>query len=322
MIVAYVHKKLIEIQEEMTEIESILKQAVWIDLSSPTQKEIDKIQAILDIRLPTREEMVEIELSSRLYKENQTLFMTASMIANSNSPNPLVDPVTFILTKKQLITLRYIEPHAFKLFTTRLAKIETNTSAIFLLTELLDSTVERLADILEVVGHRLDEFSRKIFRVQNENTRIQDYSPLMLKIGADGDLNAKARESLIMFNRIIRFVGQAIELAENEKECARLEMLIKDIDALSDHSTFLSNKISFLLDAILGMISLEQNNIIKILSVAAVIFLPPTLIASIYGMNFHVMPGLASKWGFLIALFFIIISSWLPYKYFKYRKWL
>jgi magnesium transporter len=323
MLVAYLNQKKFNPQEITIENQALLKEAIWIDLLSPSKEEETLVEQCLGLDIPTREEMVEIELSSRLYKENDTIFMTATMIAQSDSPDPKLDPVTFVLTQQQLITIRYIEPQSFKIVLPRLQKLDTTHSdATALLIELLDATIDRLADTLELVGRHLDEYSKTIFRPQNDAAEKLDYRQLMQQIGANGDLNTKARESLVTFNRLITFFGQTAGSRIDNEGQLRLGILSKDIASLGDHANFLSTKINFLLDATLGMVNIEQNNIIKIFSVAAVIFLPPTLIASIYGMNFQFIPELTWKYGYLLSIGLILLAAWLPYKYFKHRKWL
>jgi magnesium transporter len=324
MIVACLARNTLEIQQITSENQALLKEAVWVDLLSPSREEEAQVERCITLEIPTPEEMQEIELSSRLYKDNDALFMTAMMIAQSDSPDLKLEPVTFVLTPQQLITIRYIETQAFKLFRSQLQKIDiTHRDAISLLIELLDTIIDRLADILELVGRHLDDYSKTIFRPQLHNTAMKlDYKELLQKIGANGDLNTKARESLVTFNRLITFFGQTAGSKIDSEGHLRLASLNKDILSLSDHADFLSSEVNFLLNATLGMVSIEQNNIIKIFSVAAVIFLPPTLIASIYGMNFHNMPELAWEWGYLLAIGLMLLSSWLPYKYFKRRKWL
>lgn len=297
----------------------ILEKALWVDIVNPSHEEELLVERCLDLNIPTREEMREIELSSRLYKEDDILFMTATMIAQSDSPTPIQDAVTFLLTPRQLITLRYIEPSAFKLFTSRLIKFRANTPASFF-TEFLDVTVDRLADILEVISHNLDAYSKNIFTTKGSNT--VNYHELLQKLGLNAEVNAKTVESLVTFSRLISFFQQSASDVIDATDHARLISFSKDINALSDHANYLSNKVNFLLEATLGMVQIEQNAIIKIFSVAAVIFLPPTLIASIYGMNFSLMPELSWKYGYVLAIALMMFSSWLPYKYFKYRKWL
>lgn len=320
MIIASMLQSEVIQQEVSLQNEILLDQALWIDLINPTSEEEHLVERHLKLNIPTREEMLEIEISSRLYKENDALFMTATMISQSDSLSPSQDPVSFVITDKQLITIRYIEPQSFKLFTRRLHKLRHIEHPSLLLIELLDVTVDRIADVLELINHQLEKISKNIF--YDDRSANKNYHQLLHNLGINGELTSKIVESLISFSRLISFFDQNLVSKMNDIDHSRLHTLSKDINSLSDHTTFLSNKISFLLEASLGMVQIEQNRIIKIFSVAAVIFLPPTLIASIYGMNFHFMPELSWKYGYLYAFTMMLISSWLPYKYFKYRKWL
>jgi magnesium transporter len=326
MIFACFDQKTLEPVEITHSNRASLKQAIWVDLICPTPDEEKCIEEIFNLDVPTREEMREIEISSRLYKNEKSLVMTATMLAQSDTNEPKYDAVTFVLTDTQLITIRYIDPQAFKLFILRLQKLDkAHLTPSELLIELLDSTVDRIADILESIGHRLDDYSKTIFRPEYEARRMAtklDYHELMQRIGLNGEINTKARESLVTFNRLITFLGQNSASKFNTDTQLRLMTLTKDINSLSDHANFLSTNVTFLLDATLGMVNIEQNQIIKIFSVAAVIFLPPTLIASIYGMNFQMMPELSWQWGYSFALGLMAISAWLPYKFFKHKKWL
>ena len=324
MLIACIAKGNLIFQQINEDNKALLKDAIWIDLLFPTRTEEKLLERSLGFDIPTREEMSEIELSSRFYKDKDAIFMTGAMIAQSETPDPKLEPVTFVITQKCLVTIRYIEPHSLKLFTTQLKKIDKDYyNVISLFIELLDATVDRLADILEMIGRRMDDFSKKIFRTDNKHPASKlDYQKMMQQIGSNGDLNTKVRESLITFSRLITFFSQNINSRIDNEGQLRLSTLSKDILALGDHANFLSSKITFLLEAILGMVSIEQNDIIKIFSVAAVMFLPPTLIASIYGMNFHFLPELSWKYGYLFALGLMLLASWLPYKYFKSRKWL
>lgn len=302
----------------------LIKDALWIDLLNPTREDEQMTETILKLEIPTLEEMQEIEITSRLYKEKNNLYMTATMMAKSDF-EPEYDAVTFIVTKRRLITIRYIEPQAFKQFEIHIANLEPSEHhPLALLIGLLESSIDRIADILERIGHNLDHQTQSIFHLQpidNEPIKL-DFQTTLRIIGQNGDLAAKTRESLVSFNRIVTFLDQSeVEKLENTV-VIRLHNLTKDIRSLSDHVSFLLNKVTFLLDATLGMINIEQNNIIKIFTVSAVIFLPPTLIASIYGMNFQNMPELHWKWSYPLAIMLMLLSSWLPFKYFKYRKWL
>lgn len=319
--ITYLNQNMLEPQNITSENIDHLKDAVWIDLLSPTKDEENLVEQFINIDIPTREEMDEIELSSRLYRDNDKLFMTAMAIAQSSSIEPKLEPVTYILTPSQLFTIRYIEPKSFNLLINRIKMFDSEQrNPIDLLIGLIDCAIDRLADILELVGHQLDDYSKLIFH--NKSTHKLNYQKLFQQIGVSGDLNTKARESLMTFSRLITFFEQAKSTILNTENHTRLSTSNKDIVALSDHASFLSTKINFLLDATLGMVNIEQNNIIKLFSVAAVIFLPPTLIASIYGMNFNIMPELSWKYGYLFAIGLMALAAWLPFKYFKHKKWL
>lgn len=315
----------LEAQVITVENSTLIKDALWIDLLAPTDIEEALVEKNFNLEIPTKKEMQEIEPSNRLYKENDSLFMTATMLAKSDSPEPKTDAVTFILTQQKLITVRYIEPNSFSLFISRFSHatvVELHSGN--LLIGLLEATVVRLADILEKISHQLDQFSQIIFHpiVGKHHAESMDYQTLLQNIGANGDLGTKAHESLISFNRLIYFFAQSSK-TENYKDIqSNIDIITKDIEALTDHTRFISSKVSFLLDATLGMVNIEQNNIIKIFSVAAVIFLPPTLIASIYGMNFSFMPELHWALGYPFSILLMLLSAWLPYRYFKGKKWL
>ena len=299
-----------------------LSDAIWIDLLNPSGNELETLKECLGFKVPTRAEMVEIELSSRLYVEDGNLFMTGVTISNSESDSPVLDPVTFILTKKQLITVRYIEPQAFKLFISQVSKNNVvYTDPLLLLIDLLDATIDRIADILEYIVQGVELQTKQIFG-QQENVKDKSYQTLLRKIAVSSDLNSKAQESLVSFNRLVPFLMQSADSRIDKFSKQRWFNLRKDILSLSHHTQFIADKLSFLLNATLGLVNIEQNNIIKIFSVAAVIFLPPTLIASIYGMNFKFIPVLSWKYGYFVAMGLIGLAAWAPYKYFKRKKWL
>jgi magnesium transporter len=324
MIVAYSVQNKFKPEITTQDNADVLNHAVWVDLVNPSKEEDSLVERIFSLTIPTREEMQEIELSSRLYKENDTLFMTVIMVAKSDSPSPKSDAVTLIINNNKLITIRYIEPQSFAYFVARLPKIFLNSHhATHLLVEFLDTAIDRLADILENVSHRLDSYSQIVFHpAKNDESAKPDYQLHLQEIGANGDLSAKVQESLITFNRLITFFSEKISAELDTDMRSRLTILTKDINSLSDYVNFLSNKVIFLLDATLGMVNIEQNNIIKMFSIAAVILLPPTLVASIYGMNFKFIPELSWYFGYPFAIVCMLISAWLPYKYFKRKRWL
>ncbi|MFA6157153.1 magnesium/cobalt transporter CorA [Mesorhizobium sp.] len=299
---------------------------VWADLLNPTKEEEETIETWLGVAVPTREEMEEIEISSRLYVEDGAYFMTATLPAQTDVDDPLMSPVTFVLAGARLITVRYHEPKAFKTFPQRAEKVATGcTSGDTILIGLLEAIVDRLADILERAGRDIEAISRDIFEARSTKVskRNRDFQELLKAIGRKEDVASSVRDSLISLQRLAGFFAHASTRTKMSKDTkARIKTLSRDVLSLADHATFLSQKISFLLDATLGMISIEQNAIIKIFSVAAVIFLPPTLVASIYGMNFDVIPELKWEFGYPFAIAMMVLSAILPYLYFRRRGWL
>src|SRR5262249_27850884 len=189
---------------------------------------------------------------------------------------------------------------------------------------LLDAVIDRAADILERIGTEVDGVSHDIFEPAGSPAdRSRSYNDILVTIGRKGDLTSKVRESLVSIGRLLLFLANEADALRWPKEMrAQVKGMQRDIQSLSDHATYLSNKITFLLDAVLGMVSLEQNNIIKIFSVAAVVLMPPTLVASIYGMNFKHMPELDWTPGYPLALVLMVVAAALPYLYFKWKKWL
>jgi magnesium transporter len=310
------------------------KDAVWLDLVEPTAAEEATVEEALSIDIPTREELAEIEASSRLYQEDGAAFMTANLIRRGDHDQPESSPVTFIIKGNQLITIRYHHPQAFPVYVRRAMKPQaTAMTGWGVLISLLEQVVDRGADHLERVSQIIDETSAKVFtsRISSGKTRARRKKPanlqeLLENIGEEGDFNSKMRESLVSIGRMAAFILAIIDQAKQTREMkdnrARIRVLQRDVLSLTDHSSFLSGKIGFLLDAVLGMLSIEQNGIIKIFSVAAVVFLPPTLVASIYGMNFKHMPELQWSYGYPMAIGIMILSAILPFVYFKRKGWL
>jgi magnesium transporter len=298
--------------------------AVWIDLVSPTMQEDKPVEALLGIAVPTREEMQEIEVSSRLYVENGGRYMTATLMCRSDTATPKTTPVTFILSGHRLLTVRYDDPRPFAIIEHKLARTcPPKLSGESVLMDLLDAVIDRSADILERVGAEVDQVSHSIFEPEEE-VEPPSYKDVLKALGRKGDLTSKVRESLVSIGRLLLFLSNEAEGLKWPKDMRlQLQSMRRDTASLSDHSTYLANKVTFLLDAMLGVVNLEQNTIIKIFSIAAVIFMPPTLVASIYGMNFHKnMIELDWEYGYPFALFLIVLAAVLPIVYFKWRKWL
>ena len=299
--------------------------AVWIDLFNPTPAEDKAVEKLAGIAVPTRDEMQEIEISSRLYIENAARYMTATLMCQSDTETPKTTPVTFILSGHRLVTVRYDEPRPFTLVENKLARsCVPGVTGEQVLMELLDAVIDRCADILERIGADVDTVSHDIFEPESErHGSAKRYSQILIAIGRKGDLTSKVRESLVSIGRLVTFLSAVIEGVKWSKDMReQLKTQQRDVASLTDHASYLSNKITFVLDAMLGVVNLEQNNIIKLFSVMAVVLMPPTLIASIYGMNFKVMPELEWQHGYSLALIAMLFAAVLPYMFFKWKKWL
>lgn len=300
--------------------------AIWYDLVDPTPDERRVVEEKLAIAIPTRAEMEEIEISSRLYHEDGAEFMTITALTNLDGDDPVKSPVTFIL-KDALVTVRFAEPKPFGQFVLRAQKAggQSCTSGELAMFGLIEALVDRLADVLERVGSDIDHISHDVFRPKATRPALKtrDLQAIVEKIGRKGDLLGMTRESLVSMVRLVTYHQATGGKSKSAKDArVRAKVMQRDLASLADHATYLSSKINFLLDATLGLINLEQNQIIKIVSVAAVVFLPPTLVASIYGMNFESMPELSLPYGYPIALGVMAVSAVLPFLYFKRRGWL
>jgi magnesium transporter len=299
--------------------------SMWFDLVNPNQQEDKTVEHRMGIAVPTREEMQEIEVTSRLYVENGARYMTATLMCQSGTDAPKTTPVTFILSGHRLITVRYDDPRPFMMVGNKLARIcSPAVSGESILMDLLDAVIDRTADILERVGAEVDQVSHDIFEPEEERAdRTRSYNQILRAIGRKGDLASKVRESLVSIGRLLLYLANEADSMRWAKEPrAQLRGMQRDVHSLSDHAAYLSNKIQFLLDAMLGVVTIEQNNVIKIFSVAAVVLMPPTLIASIYGMNFKHMPELSWPFAYPLALVLMVGAAVLPYYFFKWKKWL
>jgi len=305
---------------------SALDRLVWIDLNNAMPDEVDALEDALSIDIPTRDEMEEIEISSRLYHEDSAWFMTVTLPANATRDDAEMAPVSFVLTEHLLITVRTTDPRAFRTFPKRAmqADLELQDAATLLLA-LLEAIVDRLADILEMAGREIEGISERIFVDNNvDPSGKSSFQEVLTRLGRQGDLLSDLRESLMTLSRISGYLSLIWPRLDSETEQPRerLKTLGRDVQSISEHASFMTQKVTFLLDATLGMINIEQNATIKIFSVLAVVFLPPTLIASIYGMNFDFMPELDWKAGYPMALALMLIAAILPYWLFKRKGWL
>lgn len=264
--------------------------------------------------------MGEIELSNRFYYENDVLFMTANLLSNVKTGIPVTHPVTFILAQDRLITVRYVDTTSLRRFSIRAKKEALPASGRMYLLMLLGTIVNREADILEWLDRDIDAITKQVFQLNPEqDSERTDYKKLLTHIGRCGDLASKAHDSLTSLSRAVAFLTHHLRQCEGDV-LTELTSLQADTSGLSDHGTYLTNKVNFLLDATLGMISIEQNSVFRVLSIASLIFMPPTLVAGIYGMNFKFMPELDWHYGYPLATLLMIIAAIAPYAVLKRKK--
>ena len=304
--------------------------AVWIDLLNPTKDDEMLVEQTLSISIPTREEMREIEASSRLYFEAGAYYMTA-IVLHQPDPQiepPIATPVTFVLSGNHLVTVRYADPRAFPIFVARAQKKDAACmTGAAVLVGLLEAIIDREADRVERIQAEVDQLSQSIFGVKGAKgggrTRALRFDVSIRAIGREGDVISRSRESLLTLGRLHTYLSQVMSERGDDKALkARVKTANRDVQSLADHIGYLSTKITFLLDATLGMINNEQNGIIKIFSVLAVALMPPTLVGTIYGMNFEHMPELKWLFGYPFALGMMVLSALLPWLYFKRKGWL
>lgn len=297
---------------------------IWYDLHNPMPKDRAAIERVTGIRVPTREEMEEIEESSRLFTEDGAIYMTVVLPARVDERNAEMAPLSFVLTDRWLITVHDHEPRGFQTFANRAERTPLGcVDGESVLMALLDAIVDRLADILEKTASDTKQLSRRVLRKQERGEPPMDYEGVLRDIGHHGEIVSNVLDSLVTLERMLVYMGPATSQWPLSKDSrARIKSLARDTQYLSEHSAFMTQKIQFLLDATLGMINIEQNATIKIFSVAAVVFLPPTLIASIYGMNFDIMPELQWAFGYPFALGLMVGSAVLSFGVFKKYGWL
>jgi magnesium transporter len=296
----------------------------WIDLLKPTPDETAFVERATGLRLPTFEELSEIETSSRVRIEDGTLYLSAPLVHRSTAVDPQTTPVGYMLSPERLVTVRFEPLTAFITFAPAAQGAGAEVFA-----GLIDAIVDRLADVLEHIAAELDTLSHRLFRsgpIEGNNRRhhareAADLRGILRRVGANGDLVSKIRDGLLGLARIVPYVASMGAGWLPEPVKLRLDTIRNDIASLSDYDTHLVNKVQLLLDATLGLINAEQNNIIKVLTIVSVVGVPPTLVASVYGMNFKYMPELDWTWGYPLGLALIALSAVAPLFWFKWRGW-
>ena len=314
------------VHQELGPEEPIPAGTIWIDLLNPSTPEDGKVEQHLGISIPTREEMHDLEPSEIIYAENGAHYMTMRVICQSDTNVPRLADVTFILTEQALVTVRYDQPGAFNIFLNRATKpggCELEPAGV--IEGLVESIVDRAAEVLRGVGDRIDLRSRQIFDGDSasvEQGRV--YQAVVRKIGQYEHIISNVRESMVSVERVLLFLSANFKRSKKSASAIVPEWrsAIRDVQAIEEHATFLTSKLQFMLDATLGLVGLEQNKIIKLFSVVSVVMMRPTLIASIYGMNFKAMPELEWAHGYPMALAMMVIFAVLPYLFFRWKKWL
>ena len=307
--------------------DAIPSDVVWLDMLDPTPDEIAFVERTTGLHVPSRDELGEIETSSRLRTENGALYLSMSMLYGVATNEPQVTPLGFVLTKDWLITVRFEPITVFDVFKGHVGKpdvIHPSSTGAFV--GLLEAMVDRFADHLERAGAELDAASHQIFRAPPNRSMRRAVAERSLRdtirgIGREGDFISKIRDSLVGVGRIVPFAssrGMGWMPAEAHE---RLTTLRLDIQSLNDHDAYLNGKVQFLLDATLGLVNIEQNDIIKVLAIVSIVGIGPTLVASWYGMNFRIIPELQWRFGYLYAIGLALLTGLAPLLWFRLRRW-
>jgi len=299
-----------------------LAHALWIDLYRPLASQVALVQA-LGPEVPTLADMEEIEISNCLYRENGADYMTVVLPGMSETKEATSGPVCFVLTPQRLITVRHHVPRPFETYPERADKAGvgcTGPAQVFL--GLVEEITGRQADILEGIGRALDELASAIYTSGAKRLQADRLQTSLERIGREGDLLGRVRLALLTLERAINFFGQTQASGDLADLRPLVNGLMRDLQALEVHADFVAQRLALTSDATLGMINLAQNVTVRIVSVVAALFLPPTLIASLYGMNFAHMPELAWRWGYPMAIGLMLASAIATYYFFKWKRWL
>lgn len=291
------------------------RDAVWVDIVEPTPETRDTVTRVYGVRLPDSDDMMEIEATARFFKDDDGLHIH-SYFLDDFAETPANVTVAFVLKDDRLFTLHEQELSTIRLFRLRARRQpELIGNAMSILLSLFETKVDRLADILESVYTSLESVSQQVL-----GKHIQDLDVLLADIAKYEDLSGKVRLSLLDTQRALSFILRNEKLAREQNE--QIRDVMRDVESLLPHTAFLFDKVNFLMEAIQGFINIEQSKITKTFSIAAVVFMPPTLIASIYGMNFRVMPELDWTFGYPVVITLMVVAAVTPLWYFKRRGWL
>lgn len=299
---------------------------VWVDLCEPSEDERQKACDDFGLDIPPREELEEIEFSSRLQFEDGVFTISVPVTPHIKDGDDITSPLGFMLTKDLLVTIRFAHLNTFPGIIKRVERRPRSAPDIFLV--ILEALVDYGADRLEELRAEALAVSNRIFHKELPRKRQRNVAKTdrmlrdtLVDIGDMGERLSHIRDTLLVLQRIAPFVAEHGNGWLEEMVKARLKMVSSDVLSLNDYEVHLTDKIQFLLDAALGFINTEQNNLFKVLTIASVIGIPPTFVASMYGMNFHNMPELSWAWGYQWGLFLILLSTILPIAWFKWKGW-
>ncbi|WBO22274.1 CorA family divalent cation transporter [Sphingomonas abietis] len=308
--------------------ETTLDQAIWADLCEPTDEEIAQVEKRFEVHLPTRAQLSEIEASSRLRSIKGRLIMSAPLIARHEDIGVL-SPTGFLLLPDALVTVRFCQMTAFDQVLEAIEKGDHAVTGQEILVRLLEDIVDRSADRLERVAEELASASHAIFREPEKDSKkhrlgheTRRLRGLMVSVGLASEQMVKVRHAFLAIGRIASFVLDRCEPKIEQALHDRLVSVKHDIESLDEFENSLTGRVGLLIDAATGFISIEQNDVVKVLTVVSVAGVPPVLIAGVYGMNFHNMPELAWPWGYPFAIALMVLSTILPVWWFKYRDWM
>jgi magnesium transporter len=297
-----------------------LNAATWIDLCEPTDEELERVRAATGLRIPDQHQISEIESSSRLGFEKGAYYVTTPLVAHGEGGQFVLTPVGFVLSSRVLLTVRFAPLPSFDAAHATFDTHPATAEETFL--RIVEFLVDRSADKLERAGAECDELSRSVFGDGSRRRLSRELRTTLSRIGHVADSTSRVRDALLGLGRVVAFLTESAVEGAPHLNAARMKAARADIASLTDYEAHLSNKVQFLLDATLGFINIEQNDIVKTLTIASVVGIPPVLLAGIYGMNFHFMPELGWTFGYPMAIAFIVASALVPLVWFQRRNWM
>jgi len=299
--------------------------AAWIDLVHPTSEERASVEGTYGLKLPSREELSGVELSSRISVKNGILFLSMPTVSHMSGLDQAPSPLGFVLSKSVLITIRFAQLHAFDTVAEKCSQDHGSFTGVEAFAALVDEMVDLSADLIERIAADLDGVSRAVFSKLGKQKHVtqsnDELRGVLIGVGNAGERLSRIRDGVLGLQRIVPFVAGTEQDWIPANIRVRLRATQGDLTSLAEYETHLSDKVQFLLDAVLGFINTKQNDIFQVLTVISIVGIPPTLVASIYGMNFKNMPELGWEWGYPYAMLVIVLSAILPILWFKWRKW-